>query len=363
MYYAPSADFEENDTLGRSNAEPIVGEEARAVRSAAGAYEIAQYARYEVSGPGASAWLDRLLASRLPEIGRIRLSPMLNEAGRLMGDLSVARLDEDRYWLTGSYYLQEWHMRWFLRHQPGDGVDVRNITDEWMGFSVSGPASRDVLARLAHDDVSNEAFPFLGVRTIDVGTSRAVVGRISLTGELGYEIVVPTNRHRKLLDDLLDAGADLGLRLIGDRAIDSLRLEKGYGIWSAEFRQDTTPIAAGLDRFVAYDEKEFIGAQAARRERDDPPARRLVLLELAEGDADAGQDDGVWIGDRLVGLVTSGAYGHHVGASLALAHVDRDVIERGDTVDVYVIGEPRTALILPEIPYDPKGARLRDLDV
>jgi dimethylglycine dehydrogenase len=361
MYYAPSADFEENDTLGRSNAEPIVGEEARAVRNAAGAYEIAQYARYEVSGPGAQSWLDRLLASHLPEVGRIRLSPMLNDAGRLMGDLSVARLDEDRYWLTGSYYLQEWHMRWFRQHQPGDGVEVRNITDEWMGFSVSGPASREVLARLAHDDVSNEAFPFLGVRTIDVGTARAVVGRISLTGELGYEIVVPTNRHRKLLDDLLEAGADLGLRLIGDRAIDSLRLEKGYGIWSAEFRQDTTPIAAGLDRYVAYDEKDFIGAEAARRERDDPPARRLVLLELAEGDADAGQDDGVWIGDRLVGLVTSGAYGHHVGASLALAHVDRDVIERGDAVDVYVIGEPRPARILPEIPYDPKGARLRDL--
>ena len=118
---------------------------------------------------------------------------------------------------------------------------------------------------------------------------------------------------------------------------------------------------SGLDRFVAYDEKEFIGGEAARREREDPPARRLVLLELAEGDADAGQDDGVWIGDRLVGLVTSGAYGHHVGASLALAYVDRDVIEGDDPVEVYVIGEPRAARILPEIPYDPKGARLRDL--
>jgi len=151
------------------------------------------------------------------------------------------------------------------------------------------------------------------------------------------------------------------MRLIGDRAIDSLRLEKGYGIWSAEFRQDSTPIATGLDRFIAYDEKDFIGAEAARRERDDPPARRLVLLELDDGDVDASQDDGVWIGDTLVGLVTSGAYGHHVGASLALAHVDHDVIERADEVQVYVIGEPRTARILPEIPYDPKGTRLRDL--
>jgi dimethylglycine dehydrogenase len=207
--------------------------------------------------------------------------------------------------------------------------------------------------------VSNEAFAFLAIGTIDVGTARAVVGRISLTGELGYEIVVAADQHRKLLDDLLDAGTDLGMRLVGDRAIDSLRLEKGYGIWSAEFRQDTTPVAAGLDRFVAYDAKDFVGAEAARRERDDPPARRLVVLELDEGDADASQDDGIWIGDTLVGVVTSGAYGHHVGASLALANVDRDVIDRGDDVTVYVIGEPRGARILPEIPYDPKGARLR----
>ena len=360
LYFAPTGDFEEDDTLGRSNAEPIVGEEAASVRTAAGAYEIAQYARYEVSGPAAFAWLDHLFASRLPDVGRIRLSPMLSGTGHLMGDLTVARLDDDVYWLTGSYYLQEWHMRWFRQHRPDDGVELRNVTDAHMGFSVSGPASREILAGLTHEDVSNDDLPFLGVRTIDVGSARAVVGRISLTGELGYEIVVPTNRHRKLLDDLFDAGADLGLRLIGDRAIDSLRLEKGYGIWSAEFRQDTTPLGAGLDRFIAYDEKDFIGADAARREHDDPPARRLVLLEVDAADADAGQDDGVWIGDRLVGLVTSGAYGHHVRKSLALAHVDTDAIGGGAELTVYVIGEPRTARVLPEIPYDPKGARLRD---
>jgi dimethylglycine dehydrogenase len=124
LYFAPSPDFVENDTLGRSNAEPIVGEEAAAVRTAAGAYEIAQYARYEVSGPGAEAWLDHLLAGRMPAVGRIRLSPMLSPAGRLLGDLSVTRLDDDRFWLTGSYYLQAWHGRWFAQHLPERGVRV-----------------------------------------------------------------------------------------------------------------------------------------------------------------------------------------------------------------------------------------------
>ena len=362
LYFAPTPGFEENDTLGRSNAEPIVGEEVAAVRTAAGAYEIAQYARYEVAGPGAEAWLDHLLAGRIPDVSAIRLAPMLNEAGRLMGDLTVARLDGDRFWLTGSYYLQDWHLRWFRGHLPPNGVTITNITDGWMGFSVSGPASRAILAELAHDDVGNEAFGFLRIREMDVGSAGAVVGRISLTGELGYEIVVPADRHRTLLHELREAGAPSGLRLVGDRAIDSLRLEKGYGIWSAEFRQDYTPAMAGLHRYVAFDKEDFVGADSVRRARDEGPAQRLVLLEVDATDADASADEGIWVGDRRVGFVTSGAYGHHIGASLALAYLDRDVAEAAGELTVYVVDDPRTARVLPEIPYDPKGLRLRDLD-
>ena len=359
LYFAPDAEFEENDTLGRSNAELFVAEEVGAVRTAAGAYEIAQYARYEVSGAGAEAWLDHLVASHIPEVGRIRLAPMLGEAGRLMGDLSVARLEDQRFWLTGSYYLQTWHQRWFRQQLPDSGVALRNITDDWMGFSLSGPASRTILERLAHVDVSDEAFPFLAVRMLDVGTARAVVGRISLTGELGYEIVVPTNQHRTLLQQLREAGQESGLRLVGDRAIDSLRLEKAYGIWNAEFTQAYTPGMCGLDRFVAFDKDDFIGREAALRERGEGAAQQLVLLEVDAGDADASADDGIWIGDRRVGFVTSGAYGHHVKKSLALAYVDRDVIEPAVDLDVYIVGEARTARILPAAPYDPTSSKLR----
>ena len=359
LYFAPSPDFLENDTLARSNAEPIVGEEVAAVRTAAGAYEIAQYARYEVRGPGAEAWLDHLVSSRIPATGQIRLAPMLNHAGRLMGDLSVSRLDDDVFWLTGSYYLQDWHQRWFHQQLAGHNLDMRNITDDWMGFSMSGPQSRHILERLVHDDVSHEGFGFLTVRRMDVGNAQAVVGRISLTGELGYEIVVPVNQHRALLQDLRDAGASSGLRLIGDRAIDSLRLEKGYGIWSAEFTQAYTPAMSGLDRYVAFDKGDFIGAEAAREARSQAAAQQLVLLEVDATDADAARDDGIWIGERRVGFVTSGAYGHHVGKSLALAYLDRDVVERNAEVAVYVVGEPRTARVLPEAPYDPTGINLR----
>lgn len=360
LYFAPDPAFTEVAAFGRSNAEPIVAAEVAAVRTAAGACEIAQYSRYEVTGPGAAAWLDHLLAARIPPVGRIRLSPMLGPSGRLMGDLSVTTLAEDRFWLTGSYYLQDWHMRWFRSRLPASGVTLRNVTEALMGFSVSGPASRAILAALTTEDVTGPAFPFLTARTMRVGSLEAIVGRISLTGELGYEIVVPTDRHRTLYEELLDAGRAHGLRLIGDRALDSLRLEKGYGIWSAEYRQDVTPGMSGLDRFVAFDKGDFTGRAAALRERELGPDRRLVLLRVDAADADASKDDGIWLDDRLVGEVTSGAYGHHVGMSLALAYVDCDVLEAGSTLSVDIVGDPRPARILSEVPYDPTGSRLRD---
>ncbi len=359
LYFAPEG-FVETPTLGRSDAEPIVAEEVEAVRTAAGAYEIAAYARYEVTGPGAEAWLDRLVASRLPSPGRLRLAPMLNDAGRLMGDLSVTRLDEDRFWLIGSYYLQDWHERWFRSHLPPSGVALRNVTDRWAGFSVSGPASRAILEALVHDDVSNDSFPFMAVRQMDVGSAQAIVGRLSLTGELGYEIVVPANVERTLLRELREAGAEHGLRAIGDRAIDSLRLEKGYGIWSAEFTQAYTPGMSGLDRWVAFDKAGFVGREAALREREEGPARWLVLLEVDAADADASTDEPIWLEGRLVGFVTSGAYGHHVAKSLALAYVDANLVEAAPELAVSVVGDPRPARILPEVPYDPKGTKLRD---
>lgn len=351
--------FAEIPTIGRSNAFAIVAEEVDAVRTAAGAYEIAQYARYEVSGAGARTWLDRLLASALPEPGRIKLAPMLGEAGRLMGDLSVTALAEDRFWLTGSYYLQDWHLRWFHANLPAGDVEVRNITRERMGFSISGPASRRILAALTDTDVSNDAFTFMSVREMQVGNAGAVVGRLSLTGELGYEIVVARDDHLQLWRDLVEAGTDLGLRAIGDYAIDSLRLEKGYGIWNAEFTQEYTPAMAGLDRFIDWSKPGFNGQDAAQRERDQGPAQRLAMLEVDATDADPAGDDGIWVGDRLVGFVTSGAFGHHVGRSLALAYLDRDVAEDRPEVSVFVVGEPRTARVLAEPPYDPKGLKLR----
>ena len=379
QFFAPSdPGFVEVPSLHRSNAFPLVADEVATVREAVGAYETGIYARYEVSGADAEPWLDHLLACRLPSVGRMRLAPMLAPSGTLRGDLTVARLADDRFLLVGSYYLQEWHRRWFDAHLAGGSdVTITNLTDRQLGFAISGPRSRELLARLTSDDVSHEAFPFLSVRPMDVGSARALVARLSLTGELGFEITVPSTQHRQLWRELKDAGESLGLRPVGDLAIDSLRLEKGYGIWSTEFTQGYTPGMSGLDRFVAFDKGDFVGREAALREREAGPSRRLVLLEVDAGDgpdaADALGDEPVWRGEELVGFTTSGAYGHHVGASLALAYLDAPMADEllgasasgatpaGGAVElgVDIIGVRRAARVLAEPPYDPTSARLR----
>ena len=365
QYFAPQRDdFVEKLTMRRSNAHDFVGDEVRATRTAAGMFDASTYARYEISGPGAEAWLDRLLSSRLPATGRVRLAPMLGHGGKLMGDLTVSRLAADRFWLIGSYYLQEWHGRWFHDLLPNNGVTLKNLSDSWSGFAVSGPLSREILQPLLERDLSNKAFPFLSCAEIDLGFSKAVLARLSLTGELGYEIYVPAPSQPALCDALMRHGRDLGLRHIGNRALDSLRLEKSFGIWSTEFTQSITPGMCGLDRHVAFDKGDFIGREGALRERDTPASRVLVTLAIGASPdkaqtADASGFEPVKCHGRLVGYTTSGAFGHWVGQSLALAYVDRSVVRENPPVTVDVVGESHPAQILAEPVWDPRGARMR----
>ncbi|MFM7626381.1 MAG: FAD-dependent oxidoreductase, partial [Gammaproteobacteria bacterium] len=369
QFFAPGrTDFVETLTMRRSNAHDFVADEVRAVREAAGMFDASVYARYEVSGPGAEAWLDHLLACTLPAVGRVRLAPMLGHGGKLMGDLTVSRLAADRFWLIGSYYLQEWHGRWFRDLLPPSGVTLTNLSDSWTGFALSGPLTRDIVQPLVDRDLSNAAFPFMSCAEMTVATRgkplTATIARLSLTGELGYELYVPASDQRALLQALMAEGRERGLRHVGNRALDSLRLEKSYGIWSTEFTQSTTPGMCGLDRHVAFDKPGFIGRDGALRERGSPSSRVLVTLDIEALDADASGCEPVKLDGRLVGYTTSGAYGHHIGRSLALAYVDREVVAAARTgadgaLTVDVIGETRTARLLSAPAFDPKGVRMR----
>lgn len=357
LYFAPAPDFEEKPTLRRSNAFPIIARECKAVREAAGLLDISGFSRFEVSGPGAESWLTYVMASRLPKPGRARLAPMLGETGRLKGDLTVMNWGDGTWWIMGSYYLREWHMRWFNDHMRTD-VAINDISDATVGFAVAGPNSRKILEPLTDGLIAD--LPFMGCGHFDIGLVRARIGRLSVSGELGYEIHCPAAEHAILRRTLLEAGVDLGLKEVGFNALLSLRLEKSFGIWSAEFTQGYTPAQTGMDRWIDWRKGDFVGRDAALKERDgDGPAQVIVPLEIDAIDADARGFEPVWKDGRRVGFITSGGYGHTVGKSLALAMLDRDCAAEGTRLATHIVGAERAAKVIAPSPYDPEGKAMR----
>ena len=359
LWFAPPrCDPAEDVTFRRSNAHGPVAEECAAVRNAVGLLEIATFAKYEVSGAGAAAWLDRVLANRLPREGRMSLSPMLNDEGKLIGDFTVANTGGNRYLLFGSGVAEEYHLRWFESRPPSSGVVLRSLRTELLGFAIAGPRARDLLATLCAGDVGNAALPFLSFRKTEVATVPASIGRISFTGELAGAQIVSSNYFGTLYEALLQAGGEFGVKHFGARALHSLRLEKSFGNWAREYRPIYSPSEAGLDRFVDLDKGDFIGRAATQRERDAGPKRRLVTLVVDAADADAVGDEPVWHDGRVVGSVTSGGYGHCVGKSIALAYVPAS-LAKATRFEVEILGERRPADLTPGPLYDPTGTRMR----
>ncbi len=356
LYFADKG-FAETPSLKRSNAFEIIGRECRAVRGGVGLLDITGFSRFEVSGPNAEAWLDRIMASKLPKPGKAGLAPMLSEEGRLKGDLTIFNWGDGTWWVMGSYYLRAWHMRWFNDNKD-DGVVVKDLGEDWAGFSLSGPRSREVIERLTSDSVGG--LPFMGCGDFDIGLIRSKVGRLSVAGELGYEIHCRMGDHIALRRLLLEAGEESGIIEYGFNAMLSLRLEKSFGIWSAEFTQGYTPGMTGMDRWIAWDKGEFNGRKAALAERDgNGPAQKVVTLAVDADDADASGFEPVWHDDNLVGFVTSGGYGHTLDQSLAMAMVNSDLATEGTGLKVHIVGVERNATVIAASPHDPEGKAMR----
>lgn len=257
----------------------------------------------------------------------------------------------------GSGAMQEAHRRWFERWLPGGGVQYRNATDEWHGIAISGPRSRELLSALVREDVSNAALPFMAIRRGFVAGVPAILARISFSGELGYEIYVPPAYQLRLAEAVEEAGAALGLRWYGARALMSLRLEKGWGVWTLDYRPDFTPAESGLDAFIRWD-KDFIGREAALAARGSVPARRLVVLTV-ESDVDVCGDEAILAGDQAVGYVSSGGYAHHAARSVAFGYVASAYAAAGRVLAIEISGTRRAATVLGEPLHDPSGARMR----
>lgn len=356
LWFAP-AGVRDDFSWHRSTDFDTVGEEVRAVRNAVGLSETTGFAKYRVTGPGAAAWLDQMLACQLPRPGRMVLAPMLKEDGKLIGDFTLANLGAEGWFIIGSGVAEEYHLRWFTQHLPTDGsVQVVSETAALAGLAIAGPRSRELLSRLTHESVDNAAFRFMDIRRMAIGMATALVGRVSYTGDLGYELWCSPGHQLHLFAAIEAAGADLGLRLFGSRALNSLRLEKAYGSWAREYRPVYGPLEAGLERFVAHDKPAaFIGQAAAREELATGGKRRLRTFLVETQRTDVIGDEPVWHGERVCGWITSGGYAHGSGVSVALGYVDKDLAESDGPWSIEILGR-RFPAQLQRVPlFDPDG--------
>ncbi|KSV79479.1 glycine cleavage system protein T [Sinorhizobium sp. Sb3] len=360
LWFAPEG-VKDAFSWRRSTDFETVGAEARAVREGVGLMETSGFAKYAITGEGAEAWLDRLLACRIPQVGRMTLAPMLKDDGKLIGDFTLAKLGEEDFLLIGSGIAEDYHMRWFEAHLPEDGsVSLKALKLELVGLSIAGPKARDVLAGLTHLDVSDAAFPFLDIRRMDLGMAPVIVGRVSYTGDLGYEIWMKPEYQRYLFELLMEKGAASGIRLFGLRALNALRVEKSFGSWAREYRPLYGPVEAGLGRFIATGkDADFIGKVAAMKEKADGGALRLRTFVLGARDADVIGDEPIYLDGVVRRWVTSGGYAHTSGVSVAMGYVPKEIADRSDGWSIELLGEILPARLQPNPLFDANGQRMR----
>jgi len=359
-YFAPEGEpLWETPSFRRSNAFDAVGAECRNVRANVGINEVHNFSKFLIEGPDAEVWLNQIMAARMPAEGRLTLAPMLNSLGRLVGDFTVAKVGPESFRVNASYGSQDYHLRLLLDLLPTSGVTVRNLSRDQIGFQIAGPNARKLLEKTTRSDVSNAAMPFRAVQRMNIGLTDALVQRVTYTGDLGFEMYVAPHEQASLYQTLAQAGEEFDLKPFGMRAMMSLRLEKSFGSWLREYRPDYTAAETGLDRFISFKKNDFIGRDAALKEKEEGPKRQLVTFVVDAADADVVADEPIWKEGEVVGFVTSGGYAHYVDKSLAIGFVPVGMIEDGADFEIEILGEMRGATIHLAPLFDPEGERMR----
>ena len=363
LWFAPEGE-EAKDiwSYRKFNSMPHVGAECRAVRAQAGLFEMTPMAKFEVTGPGAESWLNRLLANRMPtRNGGIVLAHLLTYKGTVRCEFTVTRLSEERFFLVGTPRGERHDFDMLEKSLPADGsVKLRNVTLERGGLTVVGPKARDILENLVDGDLSNEAFPWMSAQSLTVGLASDVrMMRINYEGELGWELYHPIAYNLHLFEEITRAGQAHGLKHCGYRAIESLRLEKSYRAIYRDLDLEYTALESGLDRFIKWDKEDFVGKAALSAQRENGLTQKLVTLQVETVDADAWMNEAVYQDGRLVGRITSGATSHHIGRCLSMAYVEIPCASPGTELEVQVLERRLPARVIPDSPYDPGNERLR----
>ena len=360
LWFAPKG-VEPKDIISfhRSNDFEHVKAEVLGTRNSVGVTEIANFAKYAFSGSGAESFLSRMMTNKMPKVGRLILTPMLNENGKLIGDFTIAKAKDELFYMWGSSQAQKYHMRWFEQHLPNDGsVHIERFDMGLVGLSIAGPKSRDVLAALCDEDVSNAAFKFMDHRSFDIANCPALINRVTYTGDLGYEIWVAPEYQRRLYDAITKAGKAHGIINFGMRALLAMRLEKNFPTWYRELRPIYGAFEAGLDRFIDLTKNDFIGLEAARAEKASGGKLRRVSMVVEAGDCDVLGDEPIWHQGKVVGWVTSGGFAHYLGKSMAQGYIPKELVG-DDEFEIEIIGEMKKAKINHEPLFDPRGERMR----
>lgn len=341
---------------------PAIGAEHRATREAVALFDESSFAKLEISGPAAAEYLERLCDNRVArEVGEITYTQMLNRRGGIECDFTVARLGGHRFSIVTGTAFGNHDREWMRRNLPAEGgIHLADVTSQWACFGIWGPRARDVLAPLTPQDLGNEAFPYMTLREITVGNVPVRALRVTYVGELGWELYCPTEYGLGLWRTLWEAGQGHGIVAGGYRAIDSMRLEKGYRVWGADITPDETPYEGGVGFCVKLGkEGGFIGREALAEAKERGPRTRLRCLTLEDPHSIALGNEPVRIGGAVVGRVTTGGYGYTVERSIAYAYLPPEQAEPGTAVEVEIFGRWVEGEVASEPLFDPKGEHVR----
>jgi len=359
LWYAPEGEKDEVSWY-RSNDFEHVKAEVKAVRQSVGLIEISSFANYTITGEGVQSWLDKMLACRMPREGRMTLAPMLKNDGKVIGDFTLANLGNDTFFIAGSGIAEDYHMRWFERHLPEDGsVSIVEHGAGVTGVSIAGPNARKVLEAVTDSNVGPDDFKFMAIREMNIGLAPALVGRVSFTGDLGYEIWCDPEYLAHIFDQLMAAGKEYDIRLFGSRALNALRLEKSYGSWASEYRPIYDPVECGLDRFVASDkDADFIGKSGLQSNKQNQKVSLRTFI-IDSDNADAVSDEPIFFKGEVKGWVTSGGFAHGSGVSVALGYVPAEIADEIDGWEIEIIGDRRKARLQTTALFDPDNIKIR----